>query len=84
MVDLITSGRYCNVILLLLPASATGVIVLALCVILSVCLALTAERTDIQTCILACRSSGRISRSSSKVKVIGQRSRSPGQKNVFL
>ena len=41
---------------------------------------LTAERTSIQTWFLVCRSSGRISRSSSKVKVIGQRSRSLGQK----
>ena len=69
------------------PASATGVIVLASCVCVWVWvwvfLALTAERTDVQTWILACRSSGRASRSSSKVKVIGQRSRSPGQKNVF-
>ncbi len=48
-----------------------------------VCLALTSERTNIQTWILVWTSSGRISRSSSKVKVIGQRSRSPGQKTFF-
>ncbi len=52
-----------------------------MCVSVSVCLALTAERTDVQTWILACRSSGKISRSSLKVKVIGQRSTSPGQTN---
>ncbi len=40
------------------------------CMWVCVCLALTAEQTDIQTWILACRSSGIISRSSSKV--IGQ------------
>ncbi len=44
---------------------------------------LMAKRTDIQTWISACRSSGRISRSSLKVKVIGQRSRSLGQKTSF-
>ena len=60
-----------------------GVIVLASSFCLCVCLALTAERTDIQTLILACRSSGRIYRSSLKVKVTGQRSRSPGQKQFF-
>ena len=41
------------------------------------------ERTDVQTFIFVCRSSGRPSRSSLKVKVIGQRSRSPGQKCFF-
>ena len=80
--------RHFKPFILLHPASATGVIVLAssvcLSVRLSICLALTAERTDVQTLILAWRSSGRLSRSSSKVKVIGQRSRSPGQKTFFL
>ena len=46
-----------------------------------VCLALTGERPDIRTWISTGRSSGRISRS---VKVIGQRSRSPGPKKRFL
>ncbi len=49
-----------------------------------VCLALTGERTNIRTWILVWRSSGRISSSSLKVKVIGQRSRSPGQKTFFF
>ena len=66
------------------PASAMGVIVLTSCVSVWVCLSvrltLLAKRTDIRTWILAYRSSGRISRSSSKVKLIGQRSWSPGQK----
>ncbi len=63
------------------PASAEGVIVLALSVHLSVCvsvcLTILAKRTDIQACISACRSRLKVSRSSYKVKVIGQRSRSP-------
>ncbi len=61
----------------------SGVIVLTSSVCVCVCLCvttLTAKRTDIQTRISVCRSSGRISRSSSKVKVIGQGSRSLGQK----
>ena len=49
-------------------------------VCLFVRLTLGTEWTDIRSWILAWRSSGRISRSSSKIKVIGQRSRSPGQK----
>ncbi len=60
-----------------------GVIVLSLSVSVSVCLTLMAERTDTLNWILACRSSGRISRSNSNVKVIGQKSRSPGQKTFF-
>ncbi len=53
------------------------------CVCVCLCVTtLTAKRTDIQTCISVCRSSERISRSSSKVKVIGQRSRSLGQKRL--
>ncbi len=58
-----------------------AIVILSFC--LSVCLALTAKRTDIRTWFSVCRSSGRISRSSSKVKVIGQRSMSPGQKTFF-
>ncbi len=54
-----------------------------LCVCLCVRLTLTAKRMDIQTWISVCRSSGRISRSSSMVKVIGQRSKSLGQKTFF-
>ena len=46
---------------------------------LSVCLGITDERTDVQTLILACRSSARISRSSSKVKGQGHQ-----VKNVFF
>ncbi len=64
----------------------SGVIILTSCVCLCVGVSVTtlmAKRTDIQTWIPACRSSGRISRSSSKVKVIGQRSRSLGQKTFF-
>ncbi len=45
----------------------------------SVRLTIPAKRTDIQTWILAWRSSGSISRSSSMVKVPGQRSRSRSQ-----
>ena len=56
-----------------------GVIVFTLCVSVCVCITtLKAEQTDIQTWILAWRSSGRISRSSLWVK--GQRSRWRGQK----
>ena len=58
------------------------IVCLSFCVCVCVCLSvttLTSERTDIRTWFLVCRSSGRISRSSSKVKVVGQRSRSPGQ-----
>ncbi len=68
----------------------SGVIVLTSCVCVCVCVSvclcvttLTAKRTDIQTWISVCRSSWRISRSSSKVKVIGQRSRSLGQETFF-
>ncbi len=50
-----------------------------------VCVAtLTAERTDIQIWLFVCRSSGRISRSSSKIKGIGQMSRSWGKKCFTL
>ncbi len=49
-------------------------------VCLCVRLTLLAERIDIQTWIMAWMSSGRISRSSLLVKVVGQRSRSWGQK----
>ena len=49
----------------------------SVCVWVWVCVLL---QIDIQTWILACRSSGRICRSSWKVKVIGQSLRSPGQK----
>ena len=52
--------------------------IVCVCTYACVCLTLTGKRTDIQTWFLAWRSSGRISRSSSKVKVIGQRSRSQG------
>ena len=52
-------------------------------VCLSVCLALTAKRTDIWNWFSACRSSGRISKSILKVKVIGQRSRSQCKKTFF-
>ncbi len=69
---------------LLHPASAEGVIVLTSCVCVCVCvcvcpsvrLTILAEWTDIQTWTLACRSGLSISRMSSNVKVIGQRSRS--------
>ncbi len=57
--------------------------VVCLCVCPSICLTLPAKRTNTQTWILAKRYSGRISRSSLKVKVIGQRSRSPGQKKFY-
>ncbi len=55
------------------PTSAMGVIVV--CEIVYVCECVTilpAERTDIRTWILACRSSGRKCRSSLKVKAKGQ------------
>ncbi len=64
----------------------SGVIVLTSSVCVCVCLCvttLTAKWTSIQNWILVCWSSGRISRSSSKVKVIGQRSRSLDQKTFF-
>ncbi len=60
--------------------------IVSVCVCLSVCVCvttLTAKRTDIHTWISLCRSSGRISRSSSKIKVIVQRSKSLGQKTFF-
>ncbi len=56
--------------------------IMCLCVCLCVT-TLTGKRTDRQTWISVCRSSGRISRLSSKVKVIGQRSRSLGRKTFF-
>ncbi len=61
------------------------IVCVSVCVSVCVCvrLTLTAKRMDIQTWISVCRSSGRISRSSLKVKVIGQRSRSLGQKTFF-
>ncbi len=52
-------------------------IVLTSSVILLFCLAHSHDRID----ILTCRSSGRTSGSSSKVKVIFQKSRSPGKRN---
>ena len=55
-----------------------GIVLLGVC--LCVCLSLMAKRTDVWTWFLAGRSNGRISRSSLKVKVISQRSSSPGQK----
>ncbi len=75
----------CSVIMdVIIPASATSVIVLTLWVLVWVCVTtLRTEQTDTWTSISASRSSGRISRSSSKVKVVRQRSRSPGQNNVF-
>ncbi len=42
------------------------------CLCVCVCLSVTTLRTNRQTWMLVCRSSGRISRSSSKVKVKGQ------------
>ncbi len=61
-----------------------GVIVLAsslcVCVSVSVCPSHCPHRTDVHS-DLAWRSSERLSRSSSQVKVIGQRSRSRDQKN---
>ncbi len=67
---------------LLHPSSATGVIVLTLSVCVCV---LPLPRLNGQTYgpDSVCRSSGRISRSSSKVKVIGQRSRSRGQEMLL-
>ncbi len=54
------------------------------CLCVRVCVTtLLAKWTDIWTWISGCRSSGWISRSSSKVKVIDQRSRSPGQKRFL-
>ncbi len=47
-------------------------LVLTVCVCLCICLALTTEPSGVQTWILACRSSGVISRPSSKVNVKGQ------------
>ena len=75
----ISFASHSYTVLSLHPASAKGVIVLTSSVCLSVT-TLTAERTNIRTWFLVCRLSGRISRSGLKVKVVGQRSRSPGQK----
>ncbi len=61
-------------------ASVEGVIVLAFSVNLSFYLAILAERTDMQTWILACRSCLMVSRSGWKVKDLDQKSRSQDQK----
>ncbi len=68
--------------ILLHPTSAMGVTVLAssVCLCLSVHLTFLAKQRHIQTWILVCRSWLKISRLRFKVKVIGQRSRSPSPK----